>query len=306
MQINYNISEKTSQGILENIQKHKEYQMNQRYSLIKCIEKYNTNLKKSTINGILNCGDTIFLKNNHIIAANFCGQRLCPMCQWIKSRKVFGEIAKIYNVIKDDYKFIFVTFTIKNTNNLKSGIDTITNGYKRMLDNRTLKKIIKGSIRTIEITFNSQNKEWHPHLHCLYIVDCDYYSNNDKYITTEKWSNLWKKACRLEYNPVCYAESANGINAVSEVAKYVSKPFNIQNSGYAFYDLYMNLRKRRLREYTGIMRTYRKQIENIQINENTDEEYRDTEYYYFFNGNYKKCQNTSDIDKLKYYYDPEQ
>lgn len=292
MQLNYNTSENASQGILRNVQKHKEYQLLQKDLLIRCIEQCNATLKKSTIKGIEDCGSMIYLKGNHIVAANFCGQRLCPMCQWRKSRKAFGEIAKIYDLLKDEYKFIFVTFTIKNTVNLKEGIDVITNGYKHMLDNRKLKRVIKGSIRTIEITYNEQNKEWHPHLHCLYVVDNDYYNNEKKYIKTEEWSKHWKCACKLKYDPICYAESTNGIKAVSEVAKYVSKPFEIKNNSDAYYDLYFNLRKRRLRAYTGIMRQYRKDIEHtVNLNDDNLEESNETaDFYVFKNGAYKKLE----------------
>lgn len=272
-----------SQAIYTQIALHKKYQLDLRDTLVECIRANNNNISDSTLKGVYDCGKHIYLHQGHIIAADFCKQRMCPMCQWRASRVAYGKMAKIYTKLSNTHKFIFITYTLRNTKDIEQGINTILKAYKRLLDKRLLKRIIKGSIRTVEVTYNADTHEWHPHLHCLYVVDNDYFTNPQKYITTKDWVKLWRQACHLDYDPICYAESITGMEAVAEIAKYVYKPISIKNDIDIYKVLYKTLYKRRLRAFTGVLRQYAATIDNIDISSDNDTEsdLKPTEYLYY-------------------------
>ena len=51
-----------------------------------------------------------------LLQANFCKVRLCPMCAWRRSLKTFGQVSKVMDYVEEnyDYKYIFLTLTVKN------------------------------------------------------------------------------------------------------------------------------------------------------------------------------------------------
>ena len=55
---------------------------------------------------MLNCGTSLHFKNSdcvwHLVGANFCRQRICPMCQYRKSIKTFVQMSKVVDYLKDD------------------------------------------------------------------------------------------------------------------------------------------------------------------------------------------------------------
>ena len=289
-----------SQGIYAQIALHKKYQLDLRDTLIECIRINNNNISDSTLKGVYNCGKHIYLHKGHIVAADFCKQRMCPMCQWRASRVAFGRMAKLYTMLSQSYKFIFITYTLRNTTDIEQGINTILKAYKRLLDKRLLKRVIKGSIRTVEITYNTNTHEWHPHLHCLYVVDNDYFTNTQKYMPTKEWVRLWRQACNLDYDPICYAESISGIQAVAEIAKYVYKPISIENNINIYKILYKTLYKRRLRAFTGILRQYATTIDSMDINSDNDAEFdeKPTEYLYYNGEQYTVSKSYKDYKEI--------
>ena len=48
--------------------------------------------------------------------ANFCKVRLCPMCAWRRSLKIFGQVSIVMDHVEENYnyKYIFLTLTVKN------------------------------------------------------------------------------------------------------------------------------------------------------------------------------------------------
>ena len=69
-----------------------------------------------------------------IKASKFCRVRLCPVCQWRRSLKMFGQVKKITDKILESDKsirFIFGTFTIKNcvAEDLETCINILNNKF---------------------------------------------------------------------------------------------------------------------------------------------------------------------------------
>lgn len=185
------------------------------------------------------CGDTlVFLRDNNgekrLHSANFCRNRLCPMCNWRRSLKMYSQVSQITDKILATRKarFIFVTLTVRNPDgdDLAETLDLMNKGFSYITSNsrtfapaKKFKESLQGYIKATEITYNSKDNTYHPHIHCIFQVRPSYFSRD--YIKKDGWIELWKKAMKLDYDPSVHVETIKNTtsNAVAEVAKYPTK-----------------------------------------------------------------------------------
>ena len=90
------------------------------------------------------CGDTlIFVRNEkgekRLHGANFCRNRLCPMCNWRRSLKMYSQVSQITDKILATRKsrFIFVTLTVRNPDgeHLAETLDLMNKGFSYITSN---------------------------------------------------------------------------------------------------------------------------------------------------------------------------
>jgi plasmid rolling circle replication initiator protein Rep len=205
-----------------------------------------------------------FLKNletgeKKLKSADFCRERLCPMCQWRKSLKVFHQVSRVMDVAQKRHKNyvpIFLTLTLKNCSGseLASRLDEIFQGWYQLTKHRKIKRIIKGWFRALEVTYDGEKiitqrrydrrKEeynrsgilpgeenlnfdtFHPHIHAILLVEKDYFKGKD-YMKTVEWVQMWRTAMGLDYDPICDIRAVKNVKGkrkeVAEVAKYTLK-----------------------------------------------------------------------------------
>lgn len=163
-------------------------------------------------------------------AANFCRDRLCPMCNWRRSLKIFGQMSRIMDYLeKDGYRFLFLTLTVKNcsSGDLPATVKMLFDGWRYLYHkNKVFRTVVCGTYRGLEVTRNRDTGEFHPHFHVILAVRPDYF--HKAYITQAQWSELWRSACDLAYNPIVHIETVKaGVGglggAVAEMAKYAVK-----------------------------------------------------------------------------------
>lgn len=199
--------------------------------------------------------------------ANFCKVRLCPMCAWRRSLKIFGQVSQIMDNIKGRKKFIFLTLTVKNCTgeNLSKTIDQLYKGYKRLTERKEIKDTFLGWFRCLEVTYNKMTKEYHPHFHIILCAKDNYYKSDD-YISQDRFCVLWRQAMRLDYYPSVWVEKVkNTKKAVCEVAKYTTKNTDYLTNGGIAIDEVVNtlddsLAGRRLCAFGGIFKDIAKQL----------------------------------------------
>jgi plasmid rolling circle replication initiator protein Rep len=238
------------------------------------------------------CGSVISInQQGKIINANFCKNRYCPICQWRKSRKAFAKSYKVQKRMeqKFNYNYLFLTLTLRNTPDLARGIDDILKSFKSLQDTSQYRKVVKGFIRTLEITYNKESKEWHPHLHIILAVKEDYFKNSELYTYRETWAKLWKQSAKIEYYPQCDIRKINENereNAIAEVSKYMVKPIDINISAET-EKIYTSLLKSTFgRRLTSTGGDYRKEFKEVQNEtDETDEYLKDTEVLYTYEYN---------------------
>ena len=196
---------------------------------------------------VLDCGTLLDFgltinSSLRLLNANFCKVRLCPMCSWRRSLKIFGQVSKVMDYVEKnyDYKYIFLTLTVKNVykDELKNTLDLMTKSFNKMNQRKDFKKSIKGYFRSLEINYDSSEfitidmyygnakkhiksrkeyydkiglkvgdknpnfNKYHPHFHLILAVNKSYFCDKTYYLSQEKWTELWKSCLGIDYFPV--------------------------------------------------------------------------------------------------------
>lgn len=166
--------------------------------------------------------------------ANFCKERLCPMCAWRLSLKNMTNLSKILSLAvgrQPRAKFVFLTLTERNCNldDLHSVMVEQSKALQRLSKYKAFKSAVLGFVRTTEITVNRKTMTFHPHIHMLLMVKPSYFTR--QYIKKSEWIALWRKARKLDYDPSIAVERVKPsakdpslVAAAKEVAKYQVKP----------------------------------------------------------------------------------
>lgn len=217
--------------------------------------------------------------------ANFCRCRLCPMCNWRRSKKIFGQVSRIVQEIDklNKYDYIFLTLTLRNcvNNELEKNIDLISKSFNNMFrNNKRIKNICKGYFRALEVTYNKKENTYHPHIHCIIVVDKSYFHwRNKDYIKIKEWCTLWQYYLKVDYLPVCDVRKLNSKNykSIAEVSKYTvkSKDIIIYNKDKSvnekltdenIYNLHIALKNKRLVSFGGIFKELHKKLNLEDVN----------------------------------------
>ena len=265
-------------------------------------------LKSPKYNRIINCAGYVefrrYADNSlKLQTGSFCQTRLCPICNWRRSKRMFAQVSRIYDSISEDYGFVFLTLTVRNVGgaDLKAQINNIVKAYKSLYLRKQFQDAVRGWVKCFEITHNWKTREYHPHYHVILAVDKSYFTSN-LYIKQDDWCLLWKSCLGVDYKPIVdirtFTESERGKGKeIAEVAKYTIKSSNImanlqdiksysqniQDEVKKFTDritdelvltLDAALASRRLIEYGGICKAKHKEL---NLDENIDSDLVHTE-----------------------------
>ena len=196
-----------------------------------------------------------------IINSNFCRERLCAVCAWRRQSKFIATTYPALNYLTEKgNKFIMATFTLRNCKeeDLSKTIDKLLEGYHRLLKYKRM-EFVKGYIRSLEITYNRNRNDYHPHIHAIFVVSGDYFRSNS-YIAAEELSLLWKKATKSDYIPkidIRRVVNRNGKIPCIEAMKYCYKPqWGLTGHQYLVYA--QNLKGRRIITFGGELKALRK------------------------------------------------
>lgn len=236
-------------------------------------------------------------------SANFCRDRLCPMCQWRKSLKMFSQVSSVMNWLSASasYKscrYAFLTLTLKSCSDaeLKDNINVLLSGFGELTHHSKIfrKKVVAGTFRALEITRNKKTGLWHPHLHVILALTSNYFKHGlGFYMTHDQWSELWGKCIDADYNPVidirmiksykpenCISTEELYSKAIAEVTKYAVKgsdfidPLDLNKTTENVKTLLKSITGKRLYSFTGCFFEARKALKLDDIEEgdlvNTD------------------------------------
>lgn len=214
--------------------------------------------------------------------ASFCGGRFCPICQRRKSLVMFHQVKTLIHCHLTKYKSdrpLLLTLTIPNVkaNDLPKAIDSMQKGFKKLTMRRQFKKSIRSYFRALEVTFNENRDDYHPHFHVLLMVPESYFKRDrGLYISQEEWLSMWQESMQMpeitqvDIRRVRKKGKKKPIEAVTaEVAKYATKPSNylkrLPTGKYSanpevLESLYWALKSRRLTGFGGYFYHLRKEL----------------------------------------------
>ena len=168
---------------------------------------------------VKNCGDFLEFKtpkfqngglgDTKLSKANFCRDRLCPLCSWRKSKKMFAELSQVISKLGSEYEYLFLTLTVPNCwgEDLQKTVDLLFKSFDKLRRKKEFKNAIIGYFRALEVTICDGSfspdlvGSYHPHFHCLLAVKSSYFKKN--FITQQKWLEMWR--------------SCTGINEITQV-----------------------------------------------------------------------------------------
>lgn len=141
------------------------------------------------------------------------------------------------------------------------------------MDYKKVKKNLVGFMRATEVTVNDIDNSYNQHMHVLLCVEPSYFNSTENYITQKQWTAFWKRAMKLDYDPVVDVRAIKPKNkqktdiqsAIDETAKYPVKDTDYMTDDkernlQIVKDLEEGLYRKRMLSYGGLLKEIHKQL----------------------------------------------
>uniref|UniRef100_UPI003F753C9D protein rep n=1 Tax=Staphylococcus gallinarum TaxID=1293 RepID=UPI003F753C9D len=217
--------------------------------------------------------------------SNNCDNRFCPICAWKKSRKNALKISVLMQYLREEEKkdFVFLTLTAPNVKaeELDDEIKHYNKSFQRLMQRKEVKSAVKGYVRKLEVTYNKERDDYHPHFHVILAVNKSYFTDKNYYISRDRWLELWQKSTKnnlITQVDVRKVKATDNKKEVSEIAKYSAKDSDYLEDEKVFDTFYKSLSGKRLIVYSGLFKDASKLYENKEL-----EKYKEldpTQYIY--------------------------
>ncbi|MDJ8951218.1 protein rep [Clostridium perfringens] len=301
---------------------------------------------KKNIERIKDCGTFLELlgdldmENKKLHKSNFCGNRFCPMCSWRVSCKDSLEISILMEHLRceENKEFIFLTLTTPNVqgDNLEDEIRKYNKAFKKLMERKEVKFIVKGYVRKLEVTYQKDKyitKElwkrkkdyyekrglfigdlepnydtYNPHFHVVIAVNKSYFTNKTfkTYISRERWLELWQLATgdKTITQVDVKKSKANNLKEVYELAKYSAKDSDYLVSRPVFETFYKALKGKQVLVFSGLFKDAHKMYKLGELDiykKQSDIEYVYKLYYNWYKNEYEntKCIELTEEEKKK-------
>jgi len=181
------------------------------------------------VNHMSNCANKLAITYDGV-EAGYCRDRMCPMCQWRRSRKQYGLLMDTISCLSYQYLMLTVTRPNRPGSELRDEIRRLNQALMKML-RRPVFAPVKGIQRNVEVTYNIEAETYHPHIHALLAVNPTYFDSRE-YIPREVWVSEWNAANGWDKQLMGYdlqvdIRKVKDTSGIAELSKYVTKPMNI-------------------------------------------------------------------------------
>lgn len=206
----------------------------------------------------------------------FCRVRLCPICQWRRSLKVYGQaiqVVRAAQAARPSVGWVALTLTMRNCTgpDLPATMTQMLKAWHNLTRQKAYKAAVLGSLRSLEITHNTTTESasfdtYHPHIHAMLCVPAAYWHKG--YISRAGWASMWQKALHIDYIPQVWVQRVKGETApaIAEVCKYASKPGayiipdDLELMQSSVQNLDAALHRRRLIAWNGWLKSLHRQL----------------------------------------------
>lgn len=167
----------------------------------------------------LSCGSVTFVEVNrvtgaHRVVANACESRACPRCGRKQQAESSDRLALWLGNPKPK-QFRMITLTMKSTDApLKQQLSALRASFRRLRQTTLWKTTQSFGKAVIEITYNHERRQWHPHLHVL---------SRGKFISQMNLADTWSMCSKG--SRICDVRAVkNGKHCARYMAKHLGKP----------------------------------------------------------------------------------
>lgn len=236
-------------------------------------------LTENGLSEVNSCGDRLVfladetLKHRKLEFGIFCKKRMCPTCAKRKSLRLILALSLFVEYINRNhptYEYIFLTLTAPNVPGeaLRDELLRYSRSFDNMIRRKKYKKVIKGFVRKLEITYNQERNDYHPHYHVIIAVNKRYFKSED-YINHSEWLADWQQAMndtsitsvniKKVYDKKVGSTSEMGRTTVSsgilELSKYVGKSSDYLKNDDVFLTFWNALYRMRDMTFGGVFKT---------------------------------------------------
>lgn len=237
---------------------------------------------------------TVDKEKKKMVHGMFCKNRFCPVCAYRKARKDSYMLSIMMEAIQAEkgYEYIFMTLTTPNVpaDKLSEEIDRFNKALSKLFRRKRVMTSIKGYVRKLEITYNKSRNDYNPHFHLIMAVNKSYFTDKRYYIAQAEWLDMWRDVTGLDginedgTDEICSLDvrKVNGYRqekAVSEIAKYSAKDFEMTYSQDVFDTFYFAMKGRQLMTFNGVFKEYRKKYESGELDHYKKKDEND--YFWF-------------------------
>lgn len=234
------------------------------------------------------------LENKKQHKGNSCKNRFCPICAWKKARKDALALSVMMAYLKQEEKkeFIFLTLTAPNVpaEELNDEIKHYNHSFKKLMERKEVRSIVKGYARKLEITYNEERDDYHPHFHVLIAVNKSYFTQTTQYISRDRWLELWQKSTKNDMiTQVDVRKVRNGRDEkVYEIAKYSAKDSDYLINQDVFEVFYNALKGKRLIVFSGLFKEAMTKFKNGELDDYKEKDTTKYVYAIMYNWGNKK------------------
>lgn len=225
---------------------------------------------------------------------NSCKNRFCPICAWKKARKDALALSVMMAYLKQEEKkeFIFLTLTAPNVpaEELNDEIKHYNQSFQRLMQRKEVRQIVKGYARKLEITYNEERDDYHPHFHVLIAVNKSYFTQTTQYISRDRWLELWQQVTK---NPLITQVDVRKVrngrdDKVYEIAKYSAKDSDYLQNQNVFEVFYNALKGKRLIVFSGLFKEAMSKFKNGELDAYKEKDMTKYVYAIMYNWGDKK------------------
>lgn len=225
------------------------------------------------------CGDC---GNFMVTSAQYCRDRLCPVCNWRLSIKRYSQMTQLMTSLYNAYpeaSYALITLTAKNCKPeaLDSYMSDLQSAWERTRGSRWARKELIGWARSIEVTYNETTGELHPHYHII-TMSCDG-------STCNRLVGEWLSQCeKRDIKALFKAQSVDNIiehhtegstlaGAICEVYKYMVKSDDLSEMPLRTFRTFAEaIANKRLISMGGKIKEYAKLLDLEQMEENAEDD----------------------------------
>ena len=213
------------------------------------------------------------MENKKQHKGNSCKNRFCPICAWKKAKKdaLALSVMMAYLKLEKKKEFIFLTLTAPNVpaEELNDEIKHYNQSFQRLMQRKEVKRVVKGYARKLEITYNKERDDYHPHFHVLIAVNKSYFTQTIQYINRDRWLELWQQVTKNSLITQVDVRKVRNTkdDKVYEIAKYSAKDSDYLINQDVFEVFYKALKGKRLIVYSGLFKEAMKLFKEGKLDE---------------------------------------